>query len=83
MNTPSKSRQSVVVATYQSLTLDKRTCGYADAYSKLARFIQEVRDRKVWTNQLDREFEAALAAVDGERDKLVNEPEIQEELNGN
>ena len=63
--------------------LDKRTCGYADAYSKLARFIQEVRDRKVWTNQLDREFEAALAAVDGERDKLVNEPEIQEELNGN
>lgn len=62
--------------------LDKRTWGYADAYRNLAEFIAEVRSRKNWNTQLEREFRASLSTVNSERDKLINEPEIQEELNG-
>ena len=61
--------------------LDKRTWPYADAYRGLAEFIQGVRSRKTWNGQLDREFKSSLSEVNSERDKLLSEPEIQEELN--
>lgn len=63
--------------------LDKRTLAYADSYRELSEFIQDVRNRKTWNRQLEREFNASLAAVNSNRDQLLNEPEIQEELQGN
>ncbi|MEM9079853.1 MAG: S16 family serine protease [Verrucomicrobiota bacterium] len=60
--------------------LDKRTIEYADAYRKLAEFIKEVRGRRTWNAQLDREIQAALSKVGIERDNLINDPDIQEEL---
>ena len=62
--------------------LDKRTWGYADAYRNLAEYIQGIRSRKTWNNQIEREFNQAISDVNGERDQLLNEAEIQEELNG-
>ena len=45
--------------------LDKRTWGYADAYRNLAEFIQDVRGRKTWNTQLEREFNSTLSNVNG------------------
>ena len=61
--------------------IDKRTIPYADAYRNLAQFIREVRSRKTWNNQLQREFEAVIAQIKIQRDKLLGDAKIQEELN--
>lgn len=61
--------------------LDKRTVPYADSYLNLAQFIREVRGRKTWNEQLDREFKQLLAQLGIQRDKLLGNAKIQEELN--
>lgn len=61
--------------------LDKRTVPYADAYLNLAQFIREVRGRKTWNEQLDREFKQMLAQLGIQRDKLLGNAKVQEELN--
>lgn len=62
--------------------LDKRTLEYADANRDLAEFIRSIRSRKVWSEQIQREFNSVLSKVNSERDILLNQKEIQEELSG-
>lgn len=60
--------------------LDKRTWGYADANRELAEFAMQVRTKKYWNNQTERERDAAIGLIKAEANKLTSDPDIMEEL---
>jgi len=60
--------------------LDKRTMKYADAYLKTASFIKRYRTRKLFSEQLMREFNQSVNAIEIERKRLLNNEEVREEL---
>lgn len=60
--------------------IDPRTKKYADTYIKVSQFIKRHRGRKVFSDQLRRELENLADAIDVERDKLINNEDIMEEL---
>ena len=60
--------------------LDKRTVGYSDSYADLCEYIKAVRAKKQWNAQLQRELEGKVARVRSERNKLLSNTEVREEL---
>jgi len=60
--------------------LDKRTIKYADSYINVSRFIKRYRDRKTFTAQLQRELTQLVKAVDIQRQRLLNNKDVREEL---
>ncbi|MFK7910052.1 MAG: S16 family serine protease [Akkermansiaceae bacterium] len=63
--------------------LDDRTRRYADSYLDIANFFKRHRDRNRINAQLSRELKTLVAAIGIERKKLLNNPEIREELMDN
>ncbi len=60
--------------------LDKRTTGYADAFLDVANFFKRHRGRNRINAQLERELNTKARAIGIERKKLLNDPDIREEL---
>ena len=60
--------------------LDKRTLAYCDSYSALANYVKALRGR----TQIDKghlgKINALVDRIVSERDKLLNNQEIREEL---
>lgn len=60
--------------------LDQRTKEFADTYEELADYLVDIRGRKLLNPQMRRELNAHVSKVQTERDKLLNNKEIREEL---
>ena len=60
--------------------VDPRTRPYLDSFLKTSSFIRQHRSKAQFTAQIEREFRQVLGGIDIERNKLVNNREIQEEL---
>jgi hypothetical protein len=60
--------------------LDKRTIKYADSYLNVSAFIKRYRSRKKFSDQLIRELNQLANMIDIERERLLNNEEVREEL---
>ena len=60
--------------------LDKRTTRYVDSYADMSRFIKQHRNRKKFSDGLQREFRKLVNTVEVERKRLLNNEEVREEL---
>lgn len=60
--------------------LDQRTKEFADTYEELADYLVEIRGRRQLNAQNKRVLDAHIRKVQAERDKLLNNKEIREEL---
>ncbi|NWK55947.1 hypothetical protein HW115_10010 [Verrucomicrobiaceae bacterium N1E253] len=60
--------------------LDKRTIPCTDAYVDLAEFIKDVRNRKIFNQQLQEKLTSMIETVVSERKKLFNNPQVREEI---
>lgn len=60
--------------------LDKRTILYCDTYLGLALYIKDIRSRRIFTPQMQRELRSSVAKVRNERQALLSNEEIREEL---
>ncbi len=60
--------------------LDQRTKAFSDTYEDLADYVKKIRGRKILNDQIRRELSEMSRQVGGERNKLLNNREIREEL---
>lgn len=63
-------------------SLDPRTTGLLDAYSKIAQFVKERRGRKYLSPNEIKVIDGLISKLEAERAKIQNNQEIQEELIG-
>lgn len=61
-------------------SIDPRTKGLLDGYTKIAFFFKERRDKKYLNDGESNKLRQLISALDAERTKLKNNREIQEEL---
>lgn len=62
------------------LKLDPRTKEYCDSYIKLAEYIKSVRSKKTWTLQNQRELTSYITTVQANRNELLQDRSVAEEL---
>ena len=60
--------------------VDQRTRPYLDSFLAVTSFIKQYRGKTYFNDQLMREFDLVLGKIDIERQKLMSNREIQEEL---
>ncbi|MFT5883408.1 MAG: hypothetical protein ACI9FG_001923 [Crocinitomicaceae bacterium] len=62
------------------LQVSPRNKGYCDSYIKLAEYVKSVRAKKIWTPQNQRDLISHINAVDSDRDALILDRGVREEL---
>lgn len=60
--------------------LDQRTIAYSDSHTELAEFFKALRGKKYLNKQMERELNSGIRKLNSERTKVLNNPEVQEEL---
>lgn len=60
--------------------LDMRTIKYADSYIDIARFLKKHRNQKIFSDKYSRELKQLANAIGTERNQLINNEEVREEL---
>ncbi|MGJ8672802.1 S16 family serine protease [Rubritalea sp.] len=60
--------------------VDGRVQDYCDSYIDLAEYVKSVRLKRTWSQQNASEFEVKVNAVHAEREVLIGNPEVREEL---
>ncbi|MFC5050788.1 S16 family serine protease [Rubritalea spongiae] len=60
--------------------VDNRVRNYCDSYMELAEYIKSVRLKRTWSQQNASEFAMKVNAIRAEREALIGNPEVQEEL---
>ena len=61
-------------------SIDPRTKGFLDAYTKIAYFFKERREKKYLSDSERGKLDSRVNTLNAERTKLQNNREIQEEL---
>ena len=61
-------------------TLDRRTRPYCDAYEEFAAFVKDMRDRKYLKPSEYAQMKSMINTINSERNKLMNDKEVREEL---
>jgi len=61
-------------------SLDNRSTKYADSITNISQFLKRNRDRKQISDQLSREFRQLVQTLNTERQRLLNDKDIREEL---
>ncbi len=59
---------------------DMRTKAYLDTFLDTAAFLKQHRGKSQFTPEIQREFSAVIARIDSERQKLMSNRDVQEEL---
>ena len=62
------------------LKVAPRTKAYCSSYIKLAEYIMSVRTKKIWTPQNQRDLESHINTVTANRDQLLQDRSVREEL---
>jgi hypothetical protein len=60
--------------------VDPRVSDYCDSYLDLAEYIKSVRQKKTWSRQNRSDLRRKISAVRGNRDELLENREVREEL---